>query len=110
MLMDVMKIFAGLWALLQFTFAAVEMFGWSLETVAKIAPTWVQEPEFAASAGTHVRWARRLAFNMGAYNLMLGLGLGWAAFAEQATARQLSVFFAIWLLVAAAVAFGTGAV
>ena len=110
MFMNAMRTFAGICALLQFLFAAVEMSRWNLKTVARIAPSWVRDPEYAASAETHVRWARRLAFNMGAYNLMLGLGLGWAAFAGDATARQLSVFFAIWLLVAAAVALGTGAV
>jgi uncharacterized membrane protein len=67
------------------------------------APTWPLVEE-------HIKWAKDLAFNIGVYNLILAIGLAWTcrAFATQsAMADSLGVFFAIWLLGAAAAALYT---
>ncbi len=61
-------------------------------------------------ADRFIAWAKRLAFNIGIYNLVLALGLAWTcwAFATQApTAKSLGIFFAVWLLGAAAAAIST---
>ena len=55
----------------------------------------------------HVAWARPLAANMGAYNLVLAAGLAWTAVADPGLAPALGRFFAFWLLVAAAAATWT---
>lgn len=85
------------------------MSGWNLAAVRKIAPAWVAGMSDTAATGA-VDWAKRLAFNIGIYNLVLALGLAWTcrAFAMQApTARSLGIFFAVWLLGAAAAAIYT---
>jgi uncharacterized membrane protein len=100
---------ASLAALAHCYFAYLETAKWNSATVRRIAPAW-NEGLDASSADAHVNWARRLAFNVGAYNLMLAAGLAWTAFAyasNQPVADWLSLFFAIWLIVAAAAALYT---
>jgi uncharacterized membrane protein len=90
-------------------FAWREMLAWTPEFVRRAAPGWVG-PDLAA-AEAHVRWAARLAFNVGAYNLLLSVGLLWnaaVAFTDPLLARKLGLFFSVWLLAAAAAAAHTG--
>jgi len=90
-------------------FTFIETVGWGTATVRKIAPPWLEGLSEADAAGV-VAWAKRLAFNIGIYNLVLALGLAWTcrAFYMQApTARSLGIFFAVWLLGAAAAALYT---
>ena len=100
---------AGFGALAHVGFAYIETIGWRLGIVQKIAPSWLEGLEDSKSA-EHADWAKRLAFNIGVYNLMLGIGLGWTcwAFAIQSPmARALGIFFAIWQLGAAGAALYT---
>jgi uncharacterized membrane protein len=100
----------GFAAVAHVVFAYIETFGWGLPAVRKIAPSWLESFKDTQAAEEHVDWAKRLAFNIGVYNLMLAIGLGWTcwAFATQAPiARALGIFFAIWLLGAAAAALYT---
>jgi len=85
-------------------FAFVETFGWGPRAVRIIAPAWVGDLDEKGLAD-HVDWAKRLAINIGAYNLLLALGLALtcAAYARSdPIAGSLAAFFAIWLLGAAA--------
>lgn len=52
----------------------------------------------------HIAWARNLAFNVGVYNLVLAAGLAWTAMADPVIRGRLAVFFACWLIAAAAAA------
>ena len=100
---------AGLGAAAHVFFAYIETLGWRLHIVRKIAPSWLEGLEDAKSA-EHTEWARRLALNIGVYNLMLAIGLAWTcwAFATQSpTAGALGIFFGIWLLAAAGAALYT---
>ena len=100
---------AGAGALAHVYFAYLEAVRWAPETVRKIAPSWL-EGLSDADAAKVVGWAKRLAFNIGIYNLVLALGLAWTcwAFATQAPiAKSFGLFFAIWLLGAAAAAIHT---
>jgi uncharacterized membrane protein len=100
---------AGVGALVHVRFAYVETAGWNLAAVRKIAPSWVAGMS-DTEADRVIAWAKRLAFNIGIYNLVLALGLAWTcrAFALQApTAKSLGIFFAVWLLGAAAAAIST---
>jgi hypothetical protein len=52
-------------------------------------------------ANKHILWSKRLAFNIGAYNLMLALGLLWTFWAfiqRPALAGMLAIFlqFGCW--------------
>ena len=100
---------AGVGALAHVYFAYIEAIKWSPAKVRDIAPAWLEG--LSESDAAHVvGWAKRLAFNIGVYNLILALGLAWTcrAFWLQApTARSLGIFFAVWLLGAAAAAFHT---
>jgi uncharacterized membrane protein len=90
-------------------FAYIETIGWRLHLVRKIAPAWLEGLGDAKSA-EHTDWARRLALNVGVYNLMLAIGLAWTcwAFAFQSPmARALGLFFGLWLLGAAGAALYT---
>jgi hypothetical protein len=100
---------AGLGALAQVFFAYKEMSGWTRAFVANAAPGWI-DPSDPNTDG-HIEWARQLAFNMGAYNLVLAVGLAWIVYAvlrDQGIAHKLGYFFAFWFLFAAAVAHNTG--
>jgi uncharacterized membrane protein len=100
---------AGFGALAHVYFAYIETIGWRLGIVQKIAPAWLEGLEDTKSA-EHTDWAKRLALNIGVYNLMLAIGLGWTcwAFATQSPmGRALGLFFALWLLGAAAAALYT---
>jgi hypothetical protein len=58
-------------------------------------------------AEDRISWAKPLAFNVGAYNLVLAMGLArtcWAFLKQPNLAGPLGIYFAIWLLVAAAAA------
>jgi len=100
---------AALGALAHVYFAFVETLRWSPSKVREIAPAWL-EGLTEADATRVVGWAKRLAFNVGIYNLVLALGLAWTcrAFYMQApTAKSLGIYFAIWLILAAAAAYYT---
>jgi uncharacterized membrane protein len=100
---------AGIGALAHLGFAYIETIGWRLHLVRRIAPAWLEGVE-ETLAQSHADWAKRLALNIGIYNLMLALGLGWTcwAFAIQSPmARALGLFFALWLVGAAAAALYT---
>ncbi|MCB4859170.1 DUF1304 family protein [Sphingobium sp. PNB] len=100
-------IVAGLGALAHVYFAYTEMANWSLATVGRIAPTWLAG---APSDADHVVWARRLAFNVGAYNLVLALILAataWLSNAAHVAAPVLGLVAAAWLAVAALAALAT---
>ena len=99
---------ASLGALAHFYFAYNETIGWNEAFVKKAAPSWIEhnDPE----AKEHIKWAKRLAFNVGIYNLVLALGLvwtAWAAVADSNLQEPLAIFFSIWLLLAAAAAYHT---
>jgi len=94
-------VFGGL---AHFYFAFVEILGWTPESVKAIAPSWFEGLKDAAAVKEQVVWARRFAFNMGVYNLMLAFGLCWIVWADPSIGRQLAIFFGIWLLGAAAAA------
>jgi uncharacterized membrane protein len=101
---------AGLGAIAHGFFAYMETIGWRLGLVRKIAPSWLEDLDDVELAQAHADWAKRLAFNVGVYNLMLGIGLGWTcwAFAIQSPmARALGIFFGMWLLAAAGAALYT---
>jgi uncharacterized membrane protein len=76
--------------------------------VAKAAPSWIEKAGGVKSAEPYIAWAKDLAFNMGAYNFALAIGLAWVAVAGSAVAGSLGIFLAIWLLGAAAAAAFTG--
>ena len=100
---------AGVGALAHVYFTFIETVRWGPATVRKIAPSWVKGMS-DAEATSAIAWAKRLAFNVGIYNLVLAFGLAWtcAAFLMQApTAKPFGIFFAIWLLGAAAAAIYT---
>ena len=94
-------------------FAFCETQKWGRALVAKVAPSWLLDDAGRPLPEEHIRsvvdWSSKLAFNMGAYNLMLAVGLAWVALRGAAFA-SLGVFFALWLLVAAGVAWRTGVV
>jgi uncharacterized membrane protein len=101
---------AGLGAVAHVFFAYIETIGWRLRMVQKIAPSWLAGLEDIKLAEAHADWAKRLAFNIGVYNLMLGIGLGWTCrdFAVQSPmAPALAIFFGVWLMGAAAAALHT---
>src|ERR1700752_611938 len=90
-------------------FAFVETLRWSPSKVREIAPAWL-EGLTEADATRVGGWAKRLAFHVGIFNLVLGMGLAWTcrAFYMQApTAKSLGIYFAIWLILAAAAAYYT---
>jgi len=96
--------FVGFLAHVYFSF--IETLGWGFERVKRIAPTWLEGLN-DKTAIERVTWAKRLAFNIGAYNLMLAIGLGWTLAADPSIGRQLAIFFGIWLLGAALAAHHT---
>ena len=99
-----LRIVAGLGALLHLGFAYKETFGWGPSFVSKAAPAWLREPD----AQAHIAWAQKLAFNVGAYNLVLAIGLAWTAVSDVSMTGSLGMFFTLWLLIAAAAAAYTG--
>jgi uncharacterized membrane protein len=91
---------AGLFAVAHLLFACLEVFCWGPKFVKFAAPSWMLEPDAAA----HVAWAKKLALNMGAYNLVLAIGLAWTAVSQPSS---LGLFFTMWLLIAALAAAWT---
>jgi uncharacterized membrane protein len=95
-------------ALAHVYFAYCETLGWGRPFVEKVAPSWISPAD--SHVDKHIDWAQPLAFNIGSYNLVLALGLAWTCWAflqRPAMAGALAIFFAIWLLLAAAAAFYT---
>ena len=100
---------AAICAVAHVVFGYKEIRGWTWEFVKKAAPSWIEGLDNDL-AKKHIFWAKRLAFNVGAYNLMLAVGLAWTCYAfiqQPALAGALGIFFAIWLLAAAAAALHT---
>ena len=100
---------AGVGAVLHVGFAYKETLGWNREFVDKVAHSWI-EGLSVDDSNERILWAKPLAFNMGAYNLVLAGGLAWTCWAfirQPALAGKLGTFFAIWLVAAAAAAFYT---
>jgi hypothetical protein len=94
-------------------FAYSEIQNWGRDLVTKVAPNWLLDDAGRSLPDEQIRsvvgWATNLAFNMGMYNLMLAIGLAWVAL-RGAVFASLGVFFALWLLVAAGVAWDTGVI
>ncbi len=99
-----LRIVAGLGAALHLVFAYKEMLNWGPDFVRKAAPTWMRE----ADAPAHVAWSEKLAFNMGAYNFVLAIGLAWTAASDVSMTSSLGIFFTVSLLIAVAAAAYTG--
>ncbi len=83
---DFLGIVAGLGALLHLGFAYQEVVGWGPAFVRRAAGAWMRDP---GADDAHVAWARPLAANMGAYNLVLAVGLAWTAVADVGMAAAL---------------------
>lgn len=108
--MDRVQVVALAAAIMQAFFAYREMHGWGPEFVALAAPDWVGRQKAAELPGgmrAHIEWAGSLAWNMGAYNLVLALGLVWVIAEGAAVAHTLGFFLAAWLLIAAGAAWLT---
>ena len=104
---DLLRVVAAAGAALQLYFAGQEMFGWGHEFVASAAPAWVGGLDAGSvppETRSHVDWARPLAFNMGAYNLVLAVGLARIAVSGPAAAGMPGIFVSVWLLAAATAA------
>ena len=114
---------AALAALGQAFFAYLELQGWGVPFVKSAAKAWakpVSDPDQPAAhfdehraahlekqLAAHVEWARRLARNMGSYNLLLALALAWTAWAawqNWPSAVPFAVLLGLFLLGAAAAA------
>src|SRR5436305_1315445 len=90
---------------LHVAFAYLETLGWGPGFVNRAAPSWMKRLN-----EDPITWAGPLAINVGVYNLALAIGLAWTCWAfyqQQAIAGLLGLYFAIWLLLAAAAAFHT---
>ena len=113
---------AGLAALGQAFFAYRELRDWGVPFVEEVAKPWTKalgdsekrDPEKLAAhvkqLTAHVEWARPLATNLGAYNLLLALALAWTAWAAWQNwpiAVPFAVLLALFLLGAAAAAGAT---
>jgi uncharacterized membrane protein len=96
-----LRVVATVGAILHVIFALQETVGWGPKFVRRAAKAWIDPQEDAKVIDSHVAWARRLAFNMGAYNLVLAIGLAWVAVAGAPVAGTLGIFLAVSLLVAA---------
>jgi len=106
---QIASLVAAICAAVHVLFAYKETLGWTREFVHKAAPSWIEGLDNDL-AKKHIFWATRLAFNVGAYNLMLAVGLAWTCWAfiqQPALAGMLAIFFAIWMLAAAAAALHT---
>ena len=95
---------ASLGALAHFYFAYMETIGWGRNFVETAAGSWIDRAAPREVAEAHIEWARKLAFNIGIYNLVLAFGLAWTAWAAE---QPLAIFFSIWLLLAAVAAYHT---
>lgn len=94
-------------ALSHFFFAYTEMLKWNVATVRRIAPAWL---DGGLDQTSQVAWAAKLAFNVGAYNLVLALGLSAAAWFNASghmLAAPAALAGAIWLAIAAIAALMT---
>jgi uncharacterized membrane protein len=102
-----LRILAGIGAVAHVIFAFIEILRWEPATVRRIAPSWLEGLNDIGLAEAHIAWAKPLAFNVGAYNLLLAVGLAWTALGDATIVSSLGLFFAIWLLGAAAAALYT---
>jgi hypothetical protein len=102
-----LRVVAAGGAVLHVYFFYKEALVWDLRFVETAAPTWIDRVGGAEKALPYVTWASDLAINMGTYNLILAIGLGWVAIAGRAVAGTLGIFLAVWLLGAAAAAYYT---
>ena len=101
--LDGLTIVAGVGALAHLAFAYRETLGWGRGFVERAAGAWIDRTD-PQGTDAHIAWAKRLAFNMGVYNLVLAIGLAWTAVADAGVRGSLGVFFSVWLLLAAAAA------
>ena len=106
MKLDGLTIVAGVGALAHVAFAYREMLGWGRGFVERAAGAWVDRTD-PQGTDAHIAWAKRLAFNMGVYNLVLAIGLAWTIVADAGARTPFAVFLAVWLLLAAAAAAWT---
>jgi uncharacterized membrane protein len=98
---------AGLAALGQAFFAYRELHDWGVPFVEKAAKSWAKPVSDPKQLAAHVKWATPLATNLGSYNLLLALALGWTAWAASQSlpsALPLAVILGLFLLGAAAAA------
>src|SRR5712691_5213982 len=84
-----------------------EALDWDVQFVKMAAPSWIERVGGEEKAIPSVTWASDLAINVGTYNLVLAVGLGWVVIAGANVAGTLGIFIAIWLLGAAAAAYYT---
>jgi hypothetical protein len=77
---------AAICAVAHVVFGYKEIRGWTWEFVKKAAPSWIEGLDNDL-AKKHIFWAKRLAFNVGAYNLMLAVGLAWTCASESRRAN-----------------------
>jgi uncharacterized membrane protein len=107
---DWLRVVAGFGAFAQGLFVYLETKGWGPKFVARAAPAWVDHlpaERLPSKTLAAIDWAKRLAFNMGIYNLVLAIGLLWVMRAGASVAGSLGVFLGVWLLVAAIAALWT---
>src|SRR5690349_10378577 len=107
MALHLLRILAGIGAVAHVIFAFIETFRWEPATVRRIAPSWIEGFNDISLAEAHIAWAKPLAFNVGVYNLLLGIGLAWTAVGDATIVGSLATFCGIWLLGAAAAALYT---
>jgi uncharacterized membrane protein len=112
--MKFLAVVAAIAAIAHVVFAYLETIGWKRKFVEHAAGAWIDPKDEPKVTDDHISWAKRLAFNIGVYNLVLAIGLAWTAYAAwHAVAdttnisASLGIFFSIWLLGAAAAAAHT---
>jgi uncharacterized membrane protein len=104
---SILRVVAAVGAALHVYFFYKEALTWDVPFVQAAAPSWIERAGGPEKASTCVTWASDLAINMGAYNLILAIGLAWVAIAGAAVAGTLGIFLAVWLLGAAIAAWYT---
>src|SRR5689334_8556518 len=85
-------------------FAYEETVGWGPAFVGRVAKGWRNRDEDERTNNAHIAWAKRLAFNIGAYNLLLAVGFAaaaWQAYLHDAMAVPFAMFLGLFLLGAA---------
>src|SRR4051812_36963719 len=103
----VLRITAIVGALAHVYFFYKEAIKWDVLFVEMVAPSWVRRLGGKEEAKPCVKWAADLAINVGAYNLVLAVGLSWVGIAGKDVAGTLGIFLSVWLLGAAAAAYYT---
>jgi uncharacterized membrane protein len=105
-----LRVAAVIGAVVHIGFTYKETRGWGPVFVAKAAPAWVDHlpvERLSSQTVASIDWAKRLAMNVGIFNLVLAIGLLWVAVAGASVAGSLGIFLGIWLLIAAAAALAT---